>query len=73
MRGDKFDVARVEKSLESVFTSTTAQRNSGTMWLGSGLSNLLLERQRDHAQSVQSFVMALKVRLVTHNPEDLGS
>lgn len=65
MQGEKFDVARVEESLESAFMATTAERLSGTMWLGSGLSRMLLERQRDHVQSVQAFLMALKVCLDT--------
>lgn len=63
MQGEKFDVAKVEESLELVFIATTAKQDSGTMWLGSSLSRMLLERQRDHVQSVQAFVMALKVRV----------
>lgn len=61
MQGEKFDVAQVEESLESVFIAATAQGNSGTMWLGPSFSNMLLERQRDHVQSVQAFSTALKV------------
>lgn len=63
LHGAKFDVARVEESLESVFIATTARTNSQTLWLGSLLSKTLLERQRDHVQSVQAFLMALKVRV----------
>ncbi len=66
MQGEKFDVGRVEESLESVFIATTARRDSGPVWLGSSLSKMLLERQRDHVQSVQAFVMALKVRIWIH-------
>ena len=69
LQGTKFDVARVEESLESVFTATTGETGCGPLWLGPGLSRVLLERQKDHVQSVQAFCMALKVsvRPITHS------
>lgn len=61
MQGEKFDVQQVEETLESVFIAATAQDSSGAMWLGPALNNMLLERQRDHVQSVQAYATALKV------------
>ncbi|KAI9834735.1 MAG: hypothetical protein M1819_002820 [Sarea resinae] len=58
MQGEKIDVLRAEESLELVFNAATNAESP--IFLGPSLSGLLLERQRDHIQSVQAFTSALK-------------
>ena len=64
MQGEQFDVDRVEESLELVFNDCVGPHS--ILRLGPGLSRMLLERQRDHVQSIQAFVSALKVGLSPH-------
>ena len=61
LQGEQFDVDRVEESLEQVFNDCVGPES--ILRLGPGLSRMLLERQRDHVQSIQAFVSALKVGL----------
>ena len=73
IRGNTFDVERAEESLERVFNASVSQ--SSTLRPGPALSSMLLERQRDHVQSVQAYVKALKVvrlLLTLHASTDHG-
>jgi len=65
LQGEKFDVERVEESLEKVFDDAVLGSQS-TLRLGPALCRQLLERQKDHVQSVQAFVNALKVGNLGH-------
>ena len=58
LSGEQFDVVQSQEVLENVFWASVIE---STLRLGSGLSADLLERQKDHLQSVQSFTMSLKV------------
>lgn len=60
LKGEKFDVERVEESLEKVFDDAVLRPHSA-LRLGSALCRQILERQKDHVQSVQAFISALKV------------
>ena len=60
MRGEKFDVERAEECLSRVFNDATMGTQSA-LRLGPSLSDFLLRWQRDHTQSIQAFVAALKV------------
>ena len=59
MQGEKFDVDCAEQSLERVFDDCVGL--SSTLRLGPSLSAILLDRQKEHVQNVQSFVSSLKV------------
>ena len=60
MRGEKFDVERAEECLAKIFNDATIGTES-TLRLGPTLSSFVLSRQKDHTQSIQAFVAALKV------------
>ncbi|KAI9741091.1 MAG: hypothetical protein M1834_002804 [Cirrosporium novae-zelandiae] len=66
MEGRAFEVESAEKALNSIFIATIRQELSGRMWLGPGLSNMLLERQRDHLQSPQAFTRSIQYAYLTH-------
>ena len=64
MKGEQFDVERAEESLERIFYEINDPVDFGdqnVLRLGPSLSKLLLTRQREDIQSVQSFVSSLKV------------
>ena len=65
MRGEKFDVERAEECLAKIFNDATIGEES-ILRLGPSLSSFLLGRQKDHTQSIQSFVAALKVWKLMH-------
>lgn len=58
LEGVQFDVERPDESLEQIFRSTCGR--TCTLRLGSNLSKMLLDRNRDSVQSLQSFTVALK-------------
>ncbi|KZF25991.1 hypothetical protein L228DRAFT_279249 [Xylona heveae TC161] len=64
MRGQKFDVERIEQSLELVFNEATS--DDSAILLGPNLASMLLDRQRNHVQSVQSFVSSLQYGWMSH-------
>ncbi|KAI9680013.1 MAG: hypothetical protein M1817_005028 [Caeruleum heppii] len=64
LQGKTFDVERAEESLERVFSS--AMGRTSALRLGPGLSRMLLQRQRDHVQSVAAFVNSLKYAYMCH-------
>lgn len=60
MKGDKFDVERAEECLAQIFNDSMIGENP-ILRLGPTVCDFLLERYRDHNQSIQAFVGALKV------------
>ena len=60
MRGEEFDVERADETLQRVFDKTIDESDS-VLRLGGALSRFLLQRQKDHIQSVQDFVSTLRV------------
>ncbi|KAI9770252.1 MAG: hypothetical protein M1840_003410 [Geoglossum simile] len=65
LQGEKFDVERVEETLAKVFDDALLGQQT-TLWLGPTLCKQLLERQKDHVQSIQAFVSALKYAYMSH-------
>jgi origin recognition complex subunit 3 len=60
LHGQKFDVECAEEAQESVFAASVGATDS-SIRLGPALTQSLLERQKQHVQSVQAFTSALKV------------
>lgn len=69
MKGDKFDVERAEECLAQIFNDSMVGDKS-VLRLGASVCDFVLERYRDHTQSIQAFVGALKVRSYTNIPGD---
>lgn len=65
MQGEKFDVERAEECLAQVFNDVVLGGNS-VLRLGPSICDLLIERQRNHTQSIQTFVAALKYAYMSH-------
>ncbi|KAL7268700.1 Origin recognition complex subunit 3 [Rhizina undulata] len=65
MQGDKFDVERAEECLAQIFNDAVVGDKS-MLRLGATLCDFLLERQRDHTQSIQGFLAALKYAYMSH-------
>ncbi|KAF8544307.1 origin recognition complex subunit 3 N-terminus-domain-containing protein [Trichophaea hybrida] len=65
MQGDKFDVERAEECLAQVFNNAVLGDKS-ILRLGSSVCDLLMERQRNHTQSIQTFIAALKYAYMSH-------
>ena len=55
--GSVFNVQQVD--VEDVFKAFQAEQT--TLWVGPGLSRIILQRQKDYIQSHSSFINALKV------------
>jgi origin recognition complex subunit 3 len=62
LHGTQFDVEQTSSVLELIFQKTIAGFNAPVR-LSVALVSSIMERQDDHAQSVQSFTAALKVGL----------
>jgi origin recognition complex subunit 3 len=60
MQGRQFDVVQADDVLERIFLSSTGS-DSVPMRVGAQLSHMMLERHKEHIQSVQDFVDALQV------------
>lgn len=65
MRGEKFDVERAEECLAKIFNDATIGPQS-VLRLGPSLCDFLLRRQKNHTQSIQAFVAALKYTYMSH-------
>lgn len=63
--GRQFDVVQANDILEDIFFATTGNRTS-PLRLGAQLSHMLLERHREHLQSVQDFAAALQYAYMAH-------
>lgn len=68
MEGEKFDVERAEECLAQVFDDAVLGRDN-VLRIGPTLCDFLLDRQRDHTQSIQSFVAGLKVIISSPSPK----
>ncbi|KAI9802243.1 MAG: hypothetical protein M1825_002964 [Sarcosagium campestre] len=73
MSGRKFDVESAQETLESVVTNVFHVEDPGDsstepLFLipGASLSSLLLDRQKDHLQSIHAFVAGLKYAQMSH-------
>jgi origin recognition complex subunit 3 len=58
--GAQFDVEQTSSLLERIFQKAVAGQRA-PLRLGPLLVSILMERQQDHVQSVQSFIASLKV------------
>ncbi|CAZ84501.1 unnamed protein product [Tuber melanosporum] len=65
MRGNKFDVERAEECLAQIFNDSMTS-DEAVLRLGASVCDFLLERYRDHTQSIQAFVAALKYAYMSH-------
>ncbi|PUU81155.1 origin recognition complex subunit 3 N-terminus-domain-containing protein [Tuber borchii] len=65
MRGNKFDVERAEECLAQIFNDSMTS-DKAVLRLGATVCDFLLERYRDHTQSIQAFVAALKYAYMSH-------
>ncbi|PWW78804.1 hypothetical protein C7212DRAFT_273164 [Tuber magnatum] len=65
MRGNKFDVERAEECLAQIFNDSMTS-DKAVLRLGASVCDFLLERYRDHTQSIQAFVAALKYAYMSH-------
>ncbi|KAH8148178.1 uncharacterized protein LAJ45_07630 [Morchella importuna] len=65
MKGDKFDVERAEECLAQIFNDSMIGENP-ILRLGPTVCDFLLARYRDHNQSIQAFVGALKYAYMSH-------
>lgn len=53
IQGRRFDVVKADIALEQAFEHLHSQDT--TVWLGAGLCDAMLRRQRDHIQSLDAF------------------
>ena len=74
IQGQRFDVVKAELALEQAFSSI--HRSDTTVWIGAGLCDTILKRQRDHIQSLDAFIDSIHVSgderkgsLVAANPQ----
>lgn len=65
--GSAFDVQQVH--IEDVFKAFSSEET--TLWMGPGLSRIILQRQKDYIQSHSSFINALKVTTTVLNYSSL--
>lgn len=65
LEGRQFDVEQTNSLLERIFEKAVSG-SEAPLRLGSKLVAELIERQEDHVQSVQSFVVALKYSYMCH-------
>ncbi|KAJ4296284.1 Origin recognition complex subunit 3 [Kalmusia sp. IMI 367209] len=65
LEGQQFDVTQSDEILEKLFSVTVANPNLG-LRMGPMLTRRILERQKDHVQSVQDFVESLKYAYMSH-------
>lgn len=65
MQGEKFDVQRAEECLAKIFDDAMLGEQS-VLRLGPSVCRFLVERQKNHTQSIQTFVSALKYAYMSH-------
>jgi origin recognition complex subunit 3 len=63
--GQQFDVTQSDEIIEKLFRATIAHPDAEPQ-IGPNLCRRILERQKDHVQSVQDFVHGLKYAYMTH-------
>jgi origin recognition complex subunit 3 len=64
LQGRAFDSALLVDEVEQVMEVITSPGN--TLWLGPSISSMLLERQRDYTQSIDSVVEATRYAYMSH-------
>ncbi|KAI9836170.1 MAG: hypothetical protein M1837_003433 [Sclerophora amabilis] len=64
LRGEQFDVERAEEALERFFNNATG--TSAILRPGRSLGSMLLHRQKDHVQSMEAFISAVKYSYMAH-------
>ncbi|KAI9886817.1 MAG: hypothetical protein M1823_001388 [Watsoniomyces obsoletus] len=64
MRGDQFDVEKVDTVLPQVLREIFQAPKS--LKLGPGLASAMFDRHRDHVQSIQSFATGVKYAYMSH-------
>jgi origin recognition complex subunit 3 len=62
--GRLFDVAPAGETLEQVFDALTQEES--TVWLGSALASMILERQGDYIQGTDGFVGSVRYAYMSH-------
>lgn len=65
MQGEKFDVERADECLAQVFNDAVLGEET-PLRLGASVCELMIERQKNHTQSIQTFVAALKYAYMSH-------
>lgn len=60
--GQRFDVVKAESALEQAFNTLHSEKPK--LWLGAGICNAMLRRQRDHIQSLDAFVDGVQVSVL---------
>ena len=65
LQGAQFDVENTSTTLEKIFEAVIFDEEA-TLRFGPNFLGSLLERQQDHVQSLQAFVVALKYAYMTH-------
>ncbi|KAI5786597.1 origin recognition complex subunit 3 N-terminus-domain-containing protein [Pyronema domesticum] len=65
MQGEKFDVERADELLALVFNDAVLGPKS-ILRLGPSVSDIIIERQKNHTQSIQTFMSALKYAYMSH-------
>lgn len=65
LHGAQFDVEQTSIILEKIFRAAVADKDA-PLFLGSSILSAILDRQEEHVQSLQTFVMSLKYVYMTH-------
>ncbi|KAL8699426.1 MAG: hypothetical protein Q9224_001418 [Gallowayella concinna] len=59
LQGVQFEVAQIK--VDSIFKAVLSSNHFETFWLGPGVSNMVLQTQRDSIQGIASFTRSLQV------------
>lgn len=66
LQGTAFEGRDASEILDVLFKSATTREGTKGLWIGSGASKLLLDRQTEHIPSANSFITSLKVSRMTY-------
>ncbi|KAG8623528.1 hypothetical protein KVT40_008504 [Elsinoe batatas] len=64
LRGRRFDATNAEATLEKVFSNVYS--SGSNLWFGSGMSSLVLSRQRDYLANPQSIIDSIQYGYMSH-------
>lgn len=59
LQGVRFDLAHL--NIEDVFKTATHSNTVGCLWVGPGLTKVMIQRHKDYIQCASTFTQALKV------------
>ena len=62
LRGTHFEVNQLE--IDDLFKAVVKPVQPFNLWLGAGLSRLILQRHRDYVQTASDFIRTIKVSCV---------